>query len=288
MNESEKYFKEQKRYRNMTLVQASIANKGNSIILIADRLVTASFVEGFPEYESEGNTPKIKTRGNVGIGFSGSELYADMAIDSIPSTLTDFDKIQKEISKFVKKQRETIINDKIVKLTGLPSKDFFPKSEVVPEDVREYVYGWLNEAFRFEFEGIVAGFDKNNKATICYITDDGSIESATNSGIGAIGSGAPFSQIYFDLCNYDISMPEIEGLYFAYRAKKWAEAPTGVGFKTDIFILRNNNEKPIKILDNGDLMKEIIQTYNKEKVKVKEIRKNLLNQLIRKSSGVLK
>ena len=58
----------------MTLVQASIANNGKTVIILADRLLTRSFGDDFPSYEFEGNSPKIVSRGDVGTGFAGSAV----------------------------------------------------------------------------------------------------------------------------------------------------------------------------------------------------------------------
>lgn len=271
---------------NMTLVQASIANNGEAIIIVADRLLTSSFGRDFPDYESEGATPKIYLRENVGIGFAGSALYSDMAISEVSSSITDFDKIVKKISDFVKMQRETIINEEVLRITGIKSEDFSSDSANVPEEVKGYVYGWRSD-FRFNFQCIVAGYDKDNNGRISYITDDGNTISVTNFGVGSIGSGSPFSEIYFDQYNYDTAISEIEGLFFAYKAKRWAEAPTGVGLKTDIFILKKS-ASPVKIRDEDKLMKEIGEAYNKEKEKVSKIRDSLLKQLIKNSLEVLR
>jgi hypothetical protein len=274
-------------YISMTLVQASIANDGKTIIIVADRLLTSSFGRDFPDYESEGANQKIYLKGNIGVGFAGSALYSDMAISEVSSlSITDFNETVKKISEFVKKQRENIINNEVVRVTGITSKDFFESSEKVPEAVRGYVYGWRND-FRFNFQCIVAGFDKDKNSGISYITNEGDIISVTNFGVGSIGSGAPFSEIYFDQCNYDISMPEIESLFFAYKAKRWAEAPTGVGLRTDILILRKD-ASPINIRDEDNLMKELRGVYNKEKEKASKIRENLLKLLIKNNFEVLR
>lgn len=270
----------------MTLVQASIANNGEAIIIVADRLLTSSFGKDFPDYESEGATPKIYLREHVGVGFAGSALYSDMAISEVSSSITDFDMIVKKISDFVKMQRETIINGEVLRITGIKSEDFFSDSPNVPSEVKGYIYGWRSD-FEFNFQCIVAGYDKDNNGRISYITDDGNIISVTNFGVGSIGSGAPFSEIYFDQNNYDTAISEIEGLFFAHKAKRWAEAPTGVGLKTDIFILRKDKSS-VKIRDEDELMKEIREAYNKEKEKASKIRDSLLNQLIKNSSGVLR
>ena len=284
---SKDIYKGVEKYMNMTLVQASIANNGEAIIIVADRLLTSSFGRDFPDYESEGASPKIFLRGNIGVGFAGTALYSDMAISEVSSlSITDFDETVKKISEFVKKQREVIINNEVVRVTGITSQKFFSDSENVPEEVKGYVYGWRND-FRFNFQCIVAGFDKDDNSGISYITSEGDIISVTNFGVGSIGSGAPFSEIYFDQYNYDISMPEIESLFFAYKAKRWAEAPTGVGLKTDILILRKD-VSPVKISDEDKLMKEIREAYNKEKEKESKIRENLLKQLIKNNLEVLR
>lgn len=76
-------------------------------------------------------------------------------------------------------------------------------------------------------------------------------------------------------------------MFFAYKAKKWAEAPTGVGLKTDILILRKDNTS-VKIRDEDVLMREIGDTYSKEKEKKSKIRESLLIKLIKNSLGVLR
>ena len=273
----------------MTLVQASIANDGNTIVIIADRLLTKSFGEDFPSYEFESNSPKIISINNVGIGFAGSALYADMTTLDLQSNISDtssFKDIVDIISKFIKTTRESTIEDMVKRLSGISSEDFFSNSEIVPEEVRSFIYGWLME-FRLEFECILSGFDKNDKSEIVYITDDGSTFRATNFGVGSIGSGSLFSQIYFDENNYNTSISEIESLFFAFKAKKWAQAPTGVGRKTDIILLKKNGNG-LEIRDEDDLMNEINNIYEEEKKENNKIRNELLNKLMTNNSERLK
>lgn len=270
----------------MTLVQASIANGGETIIIIADRLLTRSFGEDFPSYEFEGNSPKISSRGNLGVGFAGSALYADMATSLLIPTIFDFDEIVDAISDFVKDTRNATVSDEIFRVAGISWDDFFSNSGIVPEEVRGYIYGWLME-FRLEFGCIVAGFDKDKKAKVMYITEEGSTICATNFGMGSIGSGSLFSQMYFDQYNYEVTMSEIESLLFAYKAKKWAEAPTGVGLKTDIILFRKDGTK-VEIRNEDVLMDEINKMYEKEKEENYRIKDGLLKELIKNSSGELR
>jgi len=270
----------------MTLVQASIANKGETVIILADRLLTKTFGEDFPSYEFEGNFAKIISQSNVGIGFAGSALYADMAISSLPHDISDFDEIAEIISKFVKDTVKSIIDKEVFRVTRKSSEDIFSNSVNIPEAVRDYLYGIINK-LQFEFECIVAGFDKNKNAKIVYITNDGDTINVTNFGAGSIGSGLVFSQIYFDQHQYEISMAETESLFFAYKAKKWAEAHTGVGLRTDILLFRKNGTN-LKIENEDLLMNEINKIYEEEEKANNNIKNELLKKLIKNCSGKLK
>ena len=60
-----------------------------------------------------------------------------------------------------------------------------------------------------------------------------------------------------------------------------------MGLKTDILILRKDNTS-VKIRDEDVLMREIGDTYSKEKEKKSKIRGSLLIKLIKNSLGVLR
>jgi hypothetical protein len=100
----------------------------------------------------------------------------------------------------------------------------------------------------------------------------------TNYGSAQIGSGDTFSRIYFDLYNYKTSVTLSDGLFFAYKAKKWSEAPTGVGSRTDILIIRKN-KKPVMIEDDSDLMNKIDAIYFEEQKEKDETRKKLVKKI---------
>lgn len=264
----------------MTLVQVSISNNGNSVTMIADRLLTKSFGEDFPSYEFEGNSPKIISRNNVGIGFAGSALYIDMAISLLDENISDFDEITKVISIFAKDTTNSLIEDEVFRVTRKSSNEFFSNPGSVPEDIANYIYGWLSRNFEFEFQCIVSGFDKNEKAKIVIITDNGDILNLTNFGMGSIGTGLVFSQIYFDQHQYKISMSETESLFFAFKAKKWAESHTGVGLKTDILLFRKKDDV-LEIRTEDLLMQEMNILYENERERDDNIKRELLNDFIK-------
>lgn len=265
----------------MTLVQASISNHGNTVIMIADRLLTNSFGEDFPSYEFESNSPKIFSRNDVGIGFAGGAIYADMAMSQLPEDILDIDEIVQKISLFVKTTRSSLIDDEVFKFTRKKADDFFSNPEGVPDDIINLIYGWMGNVLQsqFQFQCIVAGFDNKEKSKIVSIENDGNTYDITNFGMGSIGSGLVFSQIYFDQHQYKISMPENESLFFAFKAKKWAQAHTGVGLKTDILLFRNNG-KNIEIQHEFPLMDKINKLYNKERERNDTIKHELLTKFV--------
>jgi 20S proteasome alpha/beta subunit len=246
--------------------------------------LTTYLGKDIPEYETEWSRPKILSRGRVGIGFAGTSLYADMALSSLGNQISDFAEIVENISTFVKNMRKEITDNEIKRVTRIEADNFFENEHAnIPEKIKEYIYGMLME-FRFDFNCIVAGFNKDGIANIYLIGDEGDKNCFTNFGMCAIGSGDTFSQIFFDQNQYDISMTEVEALLFAFKAKKWSEAPTGVGTKTDIILLRENGSK-IEIKDEDLLMRDLYKIYEKEKEIMKRERTKLLGVFKKKMEG---
>lgn len=270
----------------MTLVQASIAGEGESVILIADRLLTTRLSRDLPSYEFESPTPKIVRRGNVGVGFAGSSLHADVATSKIRET-TDFDEIINIISDYISKEREERIEKHIKRLTGVSSEDFFTKADLpIPKEVRGLIYNQIRK-FDIKCHSIIAGFDKKNVGRIVAVDEEGDKLEATNFGVFSVGTGSPFSQVYFDQCGYTTSMPTNEAILFAFEAKKWAQAHTGVGAKTDMLVFRKENKeiKTIEIYEDSELMKKMYEAYQTEIDKRDEMRKKLLKELFGNKGG---
>lgn len=258
----------------MTLVQASIANSGNSVILIADRLLTRQIGES--KYEFEWGEPKIIQQGKmIGIGFAGISYYADVALSKIEGD-ENFDEICNKISECIKNLKQTLIERQTKHYAGLSPEQFFEGEYQVPNNIREMIYGVIG-GIHIEFECLITGFDSNKKARIAVIDNEGDFYDATNFVATSIGSGMQFSQMFFDMYDYNMLVSEIEGLFFAYRAKKWGEAPTGVGKKTDILICRKDM-KNVLIKNESDLMKKIDDAFEKEKAAVKKNREKILEE----------
>ena len=225
----------------MTLVLAAIANQGKSVVMAADRLWTRSMGSDFTEYGFEANLPKIKCFGKYAVGFSGNASYADSAFAMFSNEL-DLDSVVSIISSFIISEREKIIERLVNQVTGLSAREFFHLNQdsVVPKEQINIVYSHITE-LDISFNGLVTGFDKDNKARLVVIASNGEVMDSTFTGHYAIGEGGDFSIIFYDQERYNpMQISEADAVYFAFRAKKWSEAPTSVGDKTDIIIIRED------------------------------------------------
>lgn len=271
----------------MTLVQACIANKGNSVVLLADRLLTTHLSEDLPPYEFEAKKPKIFFNESVGIGFAGSSLHADVAQSKILDK-TDFDEISNIITEYLYNKRKDNIDKTIKRLTGVESDRFFTECELpIPPEIRGMIYTEMKD-YSLNCQSMVTGFDKKKNARIIITDDYGGMTDTTNFGFFAIGSGSPFSRVYFDQYGYSIDMDTKEAVLFAFEAKKWAQAHTGVGDNTDIIVfIKDKKEIKVEpIYDNSDLMKRLKDTYTAEIQKKKDLRDKLIKDLFKDGDGI--
>jgi len=270
----------------MTLVQANIADNGNSIILLADRQLTMQLSPDLSPYEFEAKTPKIFFHENVGMGFAGSGLYADVAASKI-SDKKDFDEIASTITTYISETRKDIIEKTIKRLTGVDSDMFFQNPNLpIPLDIRGMIYSEIRELKLCHC--IIAGFDKKSKARMIITDDVGDQIEATNFSVVSIGSGSPFSQVYFDQYGYDCKMSTKEAILFAFEAKRWAQSHTGVGETTDmlVFVKDKKDIKVKEIFDNSTLMKKLKDTYQAEMENKKIVRDNLIEKMFKGEDGI--
>jgi hypothetical protein len=246
----------------MTLIQASIAAKGESIIMIADRLLTMKIAEDIMEYEFESVSPKLVLQDNVGIGFAGNAIYADIAMGRV-SEVTGINNIIGAMSNLMTEEKQATIEQIVHQYSGLTAEEFFKNSNInIPQEIINLIYGQVG-GLNLQFQGLVAGFNED-KPLLAVIGPSGEKIEVTNFDSFAIGSGQTFSRLFFDMFCYDSNKcDEVNGLFFGYKAKKWSEAPTGVGRRTDILILRRDGGT-ISIFDDDPLMKELDKVYIKE------------------------
>ena len=264
----------------MTLVQACIAQKGERVILIGDRLVTRNIGTDVPSYEYEAHNRKIILKGMVGIGFAGDVVLIDKFVTEL-SGKRDYNSIVDSIAESIKKEDETATERYVRSRTGLPAKKkFFERADakIPPEYLVDEVYEGIREPV--DISALIAGFDRNGNAKLTVAEAEGDILNFTNLGNVSIGSGSTLSGIYFDQNGYDPSMSENEALLFAFEAKKWAEAHTGVGHSTDIIVIKKKG-KPKEMLEGSPMMEKMNRIYDEERRNHEEVRRRLIRKMFR-------
>ena len=262
----------------MTLVQACIAEDGERVILIGDRLVTRNIGTDVPSYEYESHNRKVFLKGTVGIGFEGDVVLIDKFVSEL-SGKRDYDSIAGSIAESIRKEDETATNRYVRSRTGLSAKQFFERTDIkIPDYLVDEVYEGIEECV--DIGALMAGFDRNGNARLTVVDAEGDVLNFTNLGNVSIGSGSTLSGIYFDQNRYDPRMKENEALLFAFEAKKWAEAHTGVGHSTDIIVIKNRGRSK-EILEESPMMEKMNRIYEEERRKQEEVRKRLLKKMFR-------
>ncbi|UCE45978.1 MAG: hypothetical protein JSU93_03710 [Methanobacteriota archaeon] len=266
------------RESELTLVQACIAQEGDRVILIGDRLVTRNIGTDVPSYEYESHNRKVILKGTVGIGFEGDVVLIDKFVSEL-SGKRDYDSIIESIAEGIKEEDKRATDRYVKSRTGLSAKQFFERTDAkVPDYLVDEVYEGIEECI--DIGALIAGYDRSGNPRLTVADAEGDVLNFTNLGNVSIGSGSTLSGIYFDQNRYDPSMNEDEALLFAFEAKKWAEAHTGVGHSTDIIIIKRRG-KPREILEESPLMEKMNRIYEEEGRKQKEVRKKLLRKMFR-------
>lgn len=264
----------------MTIIQASICDKNRAIILIGDRLVTV-----YETYEAEAKSQKLYGFKSFGIGFSGS-LSDIICIKDQIEEKPNFNETIKLICESYKAENERREEAFLSRSTFLNKQEFkeyvIHDQGKIPIELIEWIYGKLDD-IRLDCDAIATGFNEKNKPLIIYFNQFGDFFNRTENYHWAIGMGEVFSDVFFDVNEYDPTCSLEEGLLFALRAKKSAEAHIGVGNATDILIIRQT-EEPILILNESKEMNELVDIYNEERSKIQ----NLFNENAKKVEEILK
>ncbi len=264
----------------LTIIQASICNKKKAIILIADRLVTA-----YDTYEAEAKSEKIYRIGSYGIGFAGTLLDMICVKDKIEENNL-FEPFIDSIIDIYKEENKKREENLILNYTFLSKKEFkeyiLHDQGKIPEEIINWIYGNLEET-RLDCSALVIGFNSKNEPQIIQIDPLGEKYNRSEIFHDTIGSGDLFSDVFFDVGEYNPDCSLEQGLLFVYRAKRTAEAHTGVGKHTDVLIIRQNKE-PLLILNDSKEMKEFEKIYEEERFKIQD----LYNKNIEKIKELIK
>lgn len=252
----------------MTIVLASIAEKGNAIIMASDRMLA----RGQLSYQFEHDSPKIRVLKNYLIGYAGTTSFGDDIIShEYSKTDVSVKEFIDEFSEFYVKYGNKIVSRVLLESIGLTLETFNSNPSIYPISLQQKVYDGMGKA-KLNVQFIICGYDKE-QPRIYIVSEYGIFTTAHSIGYTAVGIGEPHAANFYMVNGYKRDTPLNEAIYFAYRAKKSAEIAGGVGQCTDIYILPKG-KSAISFQDGSPVISELNNIYEKHRNKTQELYKD--------------
>lgn len=246
----------------MTIVLASIAEKGNAIIMASDRMLARAQLT----YQFEHDNPKIRKVGSYLVGYAGTTTFADDILSHNYTAVSPMHDFIEEFSAFYVKYGNRIVSRVLLESLGLDLKTFNENPMKYPPTLQQRVYDRMGAA-KLNVSFIVCGYDQE-QPKIFVIGEYGIFSTAHSVGYTAIGIGEPHASNFYMVNSFKFDTPLREAIYFAYQAKKSAEMAGGVGNCTDIYVLEKGKEA-VAYHDGGKIIKELDNIYESHNKKVK-------------------
>lgn len=227
----------------MTVCIGAICDKGNSIIISSDGMITSRM----PPIEFETKNKKISELSNKCLVLTAGDALAHVELFSkvkkeCENQCNDTNFFVSKIKESYKFLRERAIRERILNKNGFEDFDvFFQKQQVLNKEI---VFGIQREISNFNYglDILLCGVDE--KAHIFTITNPGTSFCYDSLGFVSIGSGYfhAFNTMIARECHPQKSVQEM--LLIVYEAKKRAEITPGVGSGvTDLSIITKDGIK---------------------------------------------
>lgn len=275
----------------MTICIAAACEKGEHIVVVADRMFTA----GPPlSMEFEPNISKIDAiyPGCVALA-SGPTLYADEVYSHVKTAISSVGVPPVlQICKLVRESYIAFRNQKIEEQLIQPMfaedlHSFRAKGVSLPNylQAQPMVYQQINiqaSQFNLGLDLMLAGIDSSG-CHIAVLSHPGTMVLLDKLGYGAIGSGALHALVKLNLVACDPSWDLYETLSAVYDAKLAAEVAPGVGKKTEMAVisLEDTWSVPPALLE--ELQKAHEANIPKDKVVLDKVKETYEQQ--RKAGG---
>jgi len=231
----------------MTIGIAALCDYGNTIVLAVDQKFNAGFTSG------ESRTGKHNNFGQdwyVAYAARNVPNAFEVIMAARPMVLALDDKVWHDVVPAVENGYRKVRNAKTEALFlaswGETSKEFHATGrDRIPETIYAATQHKMAN-YDLDADLLVVGFD--DVSHIFTIENPGVSKDHTGLGFWAIGSGAPaaLASLFARKCSFHCHVEEV--LYLVYEAKRQAEAASGVGTETDLFIICKNNI-PIRVPD---------------------------------------
>jgi len=227
----------------MTCCVAALCDSRKAIVLAADKMI------GMGAIESEPNISKIfRLHKDWWVMVAGNDVSpAFDIIDRAKAKLARRNVVGVEVatrvvSEAYQQKRAEEAEAKYLAPLGWTLRKFNSSSStrVIPDTARANL-SYMIQSHSLQVSLLVAGFESRGQAHIFNVDDDenrGNPRRHDIPGYHSIGSGsfgAMYMMAYRDLCP---TMPVREALYYVAEGKYFGELASGVGTRTDLYILR--------------------------------------------------
>jgi len=223
----------------MTVCIAAICDNGNTIIGVADRMLTAGGI-----LEVEHDRPKIDVFDgkhvmmSAGDALVGTDIKAD-GLRQLPQGATDVSSSVGALERAYANTRRRVVDLRVLGAFCYTLDHF--QQEGLKQLGPQMFAGILQrvEQFNLGADFIVAGFD-GTTGRIAIIDNPGVFHWLDRVGFATIGSGSSHASTTLLAAGYSTKLPLKHALFEMYAAKRIAERAPGVGQQTDIVVLTHD------------------------------------------------
>lgn len=238
----------------MTICIAVLCEGGQSVIVAADRMVSAPFLTvefDHPNVKIEEISPRCVAL-SAGDVLAITEMFSENSGISQQLQAPTVNLISEEIKQRFVHLRHKQVDESLFIPRGMSFGNFYDRSVIsgVPSDLAMMLDNRVS-SFRLGVEIIVSGVDGSG-GHIYQIVDPGTSQCFDRLGYHAIGSGQRHAILSLVALQHNINVDLDQALFNIYLAKRQAEIAPGVGTGTDIMIIKDEL-KPV----DAETMKEL-------------------------------
>ena len=243
----------------MTICLALVCENQNSVVAVADRMVSVDFLS----LQFEQQTRKIDQIGGSFAALTAGdalghtniirEATEEISKMSQPTVL----EVASELEERFINHRQNLAEKSVLRRVGLDYTTFLERqSSLSPELVSALMSEY--QAVELEIEVLIVGVDASG-AHLYQINDPGIATCFDSIGYAAIGSGLPHAEGFLAEVGYSPQIPLYRAIWLAYVAKRRSERAPGVGSSyTDILTI--NQDKGVQFL-NAESMDKLASLY---------------------------
>ena len=264
----------------MTICLALVCEDGNSLVAVADRMVSDTSLS----LEFEQRTRKIdRIEPSFATLTAGDALaHTDLLRDATNSISGMAQPSVREVAAAVEgcfiEHRQALAEKSVLKRVGLDYETFLEKQQNL-SDALILALSAEYQSIELGVELLVAGIDSSG-AHLYEISDPGTARCFDSIGYAAIGSGLPHAEGFLTEADYSPEIPLNRGVWFAYVAKRRSERAPGVGSRfTDILTIDADNGASFLSQRSLEQLDSIYHVYLQELAKASFSVESSINQL---------